>query len=112
MHNLDRPRYEKIRTDADESPFFYRLNNVCTHSDAFNLCWHEEMEIKYILSGRMNISCGTEIICAQEGDVVISNPCEYHGNQVEKDERAEYQFVCIDINKIFGGNVLTEYLQV
>ena len=109
MHNLDRSRYEKIRTEVDESPFLYRLRNVCTHNNVFNLRWHEEMEIKYILSGKMNISCGTEIICAQEGDVVISNPCEYHGNQVEKDDRAEYQFVCIDINRIFGDNDLTEH---
>ncbi len=111
MHDLDRSRYEKIRTDADDSPFLYRLKNVCTHDNVFNLRWHEEMEIKYILSGKMNISCGTEIVCAQEGDVVISNPCEYHGNQVEKDGRAEYQFVCIDINKIFGNNALTAHLK-
>ena len=69
------------------------------------------MEIKYILSGKMNISCGTEIVCAQEGDVVISNPCEYHGNQVEKGEYAEYHYVCVDINKIFGNNPLTEHLK-
>lgn len=109
MHNLDRSRYEKIRTDVDESPFLYRLQNVCTPDHVFNLRWHEEMEIKYILSGKMNISCGTEIVCAQEGDVVISNPCEYHGNQVDKDECAEYHFVCIDINRIFGDNDLTEH---
>lgn len=111
MHNRDRSRYERIRTEADESPFLYRLKNVCTYNNVFNLRWHEEMEIKYILSGKMNISCGTEIVCAQEGDVVISNPCEYHGNQVEKGENAEYQFVCIDIKKIFGGNELTEHLK-
>lgn len=111
MYNLDRSRYEKVRKETDESPFLYRLNNVCTPNHTFNLLWHEEMEIKYILSGKMNISCGTEIVCAQEGDVVISNPCEYHGNQVDKDERAEYQFVCVDINMIFGGNRLTDHFK-
>lgn len=109
MQNLDRSRYEKIRMDVEESPFVYRLNNSCTPEHIFNLRWHEEMEIKYIISGKMNISCGTEIVCAQEGDVVICNPCEYHGNQVEKDECAEYHYICVDINKIFGNNPLAQH---
>ena len=111
MQNLDRPRYERIKMDVPESPFVYRLNNRWMNDYEFNLRWHEEMEIKYIISGKMNVSCGTEIVCAQAGDVVISNPCEYHGNQVEKGEFAEYHFVCVDINKIFGDNPLTEHFK-
>ena len=41
--------------------------------------WHEEIEIKYILSGTAEIICGNQVFLANQGDVVVINSCEPHG---------------------------------
>ncbi len=90
----------------DGSPFFYALNKKVNENDFYNLAWHESMEIKYIVSGSLSINFGTHILKAEEGDIVVINPYEYHANLFESDSCVEYHLLCIDLSRIFNDATL------
>ena len=96
--------YEKIVYRNPDSPFVFDIHRRVNAHEHANLAWHEEMEIKHILSGTMSINLGSKVIRVKKGDVVIINPYEYHANVLEGDEEAEYDLLCVNLSRIFNKN--------
>ncbi len=96
--------YEKIVYRNPDSPFVFDMHRRVNAKDHANLAWHEEMEIKHILSGMMSINLGSKVIRVEKGDVVIINPYEYHANVLEEGEEAEYDLLCVNLSRIFNKN--------
>lgn len=88
------------------SLFKYTLNASVNSSARFQFAWHEEIEIKYIMSGSMTIAVGSNIIHAAKGDVVIANSCEYHSNKMEPGEEAVYHCVCLNLSNFFNRSLM------
>ena len=59
------------------------------------LRWHEEIEIKYFLSGKAEIFCGPRVFIAQAGDLVIINSCEMHGTRHYGEEKTQYHLLML-----------------
>lgn len=98
----DNVGYERISMGS-EGLFSFDRKIYRGEGDRVELRWHEQMEIKYILSGHIDINLGSHVISADKGDVIIINPYEYHANQVETGDEVEYYLACVDIPRFFGG---------
>ncbi len=96
--------YGKIVYQDPDFPFVFDMHRRVTAKDHANLAWHEEMEIKYILSGTMSINLGSKAIRVKGGDIVIINPYEYHANVLEEGEEAEYDLLCVNLSRVFNKN--------
>ena len=59
--------------------------------------WHEAIEIKYVLKGRINIMLETDVISADEGEIVFINPYEVHSN-VPTDGSGEYALIMVGLD--------------
>lgn len=105
MSFISTAEYEKILYNQDNSPFVYDLNRRVNSKIFTNLAWHEEIEIKYIVSGTLGIRLGTKMIRAKKGDIVIINPFEYHANVIEEGEDAVYHLLCVNLSRIFSGKL-------
>lgn len=46
------------------------------------LSWHEQLEIKYFLTGGAEITCGSKCFLTETGDMLIINPYEYHKSRI------------------------------
>jgi len=77
---------------------FYHISAKKLHDEADRLDmlrWHEEIEIKYMLSGQAEILCGPRVLIAQPGDVVIFNSCEMHGIRQHGSEPPVYHLLML-----------------
>lgn len=103
---FQKAEYDNILYSPSNSPFVTALETKVNSEARFKLSWHEEMEIKYILSGSLYIDVGVERIYAQKGDIVIINPCEHHRNFVKGGTEASYNILCVDVSRVFGSVIL------
>lgn len=87
--------YEHLQKKSDSTLPFYFTAAKSLHQVNCSPRWHEEIEIKYILSGTAEIICGTEVFIATAGDVVVINPCELHGMQAYGDESVSYHLLMV-----------------
>lgn len=101
--------YENLSFKA-ESPFLYLPPHPLKSGAPLTLRWHEQMEIKYILSGTLDVVCGAKVIRARPGDVVIINPCERHANQVP-DEHVSYHLLMVNSVPETFGSLAREYAE-
>lgn len=85
--------------------FFYVADKVLREGDGDRRRWHEEIEIKYIISGQVEILCGPQVFIAQAGDVVVINSCEMHGIRQYGAAPAEYHLLMIPPSLPFGGRL-------
>ena len=99
------PYHQEITTHG-RVLFRYGLNQSVNPNSRFELAWHEEIEIKYILSGTITMAVGTELIHASQGDVVIINSCEYHSNKMQPGEEAVYHCVCLNLSNFFNRSLM------
>ena len=65
--------------------------------------WHEEIEIKYVLSGKLNMMIETEIVTASAGDVIFINPYEVHSN-VMVEQAGTYCLIMLGLDYFPGGS--------
>ncbi|MBR2721650.1 MAG: helix-turn-helix transcriptional regulator [Clostridia bacterium] len=105
----EEPQYDKIITNDSTSFFLYKLNKKIYDQTKYVMSWHEQVEIKYIISGSVNIEIGTEVFSAQPGDIVIVNPYEYHTTRVVSGKEAVYHLLCVDISKYTVGSFFDKY---
>lgn len=121
--------YERLQKMSDNTlPFYYNTVNLPSRAISAPR-WHEEIEIKYILSGTAEFFCGTEVYIATAGDVVVTNPCELHSRQPYNDETVSYHLLMVSAelpllhegiqdtlphfeHLISGDRVLTGYLEL
>ena len=94
-------RYENIlqRIPADSAlSFLYIPGKIMRWNEEEHLDelrWHEELEIKYFLSGKAEILCGPRVFIAQAGDVVAINSCEMHGIRSYGEEDVQYHLLML-----------------
>lgn len=86
-------------------PFFYVANKVLREIDSDERRWHEEIEVKYMISGQAEILCGPRVFIAQAGDVVVINSCEMHGIRQHGAEPVVYHLLMIPPDLPFGGRL-------
>lgn len=94
-------KYENIpqRFKADPTLSFWyipgkiMLQHEEEHLD--ELRWHEELEIKYFLSGKAEVFCGPRVFIAQAGDTVVINSCEMHGIRPYGEEDVRYHLLML-----------------
>lgn len=101
-------QHQKIEYNKNSTPFVCNKNkriDLMTKA-ALNMCWHEELEIKYVIEGTMHIVIDNSTVVAKKGDIVIVNPCEYHNNLIATGDDAVYHLLCIDLNQIFNGGII------
>lgn len=70
-----------------------------------HLRWHEEIEIKYILSGQAEILCGPRVFIAKPGDVVVINSCEMHGIRSHGEETPSYHILMLPPTLPFNDQI-------
>lgn len=67
----------------------------------FGKSWHEELEIKYILSGRIRFFIEDELFEAEAGDTIIVNPYESHVT-MSGNEGSSYHMILLQPSGFFG----------
>lgn len=87
--------YEHLHKKADSTLPFFCFPAKSRSQVKCSPRWHEEMEIKYILGGTVEFICGTEVLIATAGDIVVVNPCELHGMQTYGDESVSYHLLMV-----------------
>jgi len=92
--------YQKVIYEKTDSPFACVLNRHRATGEQLDLAWHEEMEIKYIISGSVHVNFGTKVEQARQGDIVVVNSCQYHTNQFEPGEEVVYHLLCVDLARL------------
>ena len=60
--------------------------------------FHEEIEIKYVVSGRVTTMIDTEMISAETGDIIFFNPYEVHSNIVIDSQEGSYHLLVIGLD--------------
>jgi len=75
----------------DRQPFLDRKD------DAERL-FHEEIEIKYFVEGRVTLQIGNELIEAEAGDIVIINPNEFHSTIDIGDAGGRYHLMMMSLD--------------
>ena len=74
--------------------------------------WHEHFEMKLILSGSVEIFCGTELFVASAGDVVIINPYEPHGMRLCNDGELNYYLLMLSPDFPFSPSLADRYSEL
>ena len=87
--------YERIPKKSDNPlPFNYNASKTRQQPQCIPR-WHEEIEVKYILSGTAEFICGTEVIIAGAGDIIVTNPCELHGMKTYGSDCVTYHLLMV-----------------
>jgi AraC-like DNA-binding protein len=68
------PWHEKISLNTSQP---HRII-VSSMENGFPVHWHQEMEIVYVLEGRMRIGINDELYALEAGDVLFVGSCELH----------------------------------
>ncbi len=65
--------------------------------DSTSSLWHEEIELKCVLSGQVQMMIDTEIVTAGAGDIIFINPHQIHSN-VTLGEEGSYQLIILGLD--------------
>lgn len=102
---IENSNYENIGYFGSVLPFSYSIAKHLSEDRTGELSeprWHEELEIKYIISGMAEITCGPKIFVAEAGDIVLINPCERHAIRALNATDPEYHLFMADITLGLG----------
>jgi AraC-like DNA-binding protein len=90
--------YDKKAITNDRYPIIIYLDPSETGDDSIKPQWHSPMELRYVLSGEMDITIDQKSYIVKQGDLVIIRPNEYHRSQSLK--RSESVVIMFDFKKI------------
>lgn len=97
--------YDKIPPNNEGLPFSYMLHRHVNRTNDADLLipkWHEELEIKLILSGQAEIRCGTNVYLVRPGDIVVINSCELHCMHFLNEEDVCYHLLDISPKQLYS----------
>ncbi len=97
--------YDVIEYNGGGLPFAYTTNRFLKWPiwcDVQNTKWHEQLEIKLILSGTADINCGTKCCRVQTGDIVVINSCEPHNTCPVDDHPVSYHLLDISPELLYS----------
>ncbi len=69
--------------------------------------FHEEIEIKYVVSGKVTTMIDTETVSAETGDIIFFNPYEVHSNVVLGGQEGTYHLLVIGLD-FFSAHGLSD----
>ncbi len=110
--------YEHIYSVEDtenSKPYWYRVTYFHKEKSdnwLYVPLWHEQFEMKLILSGSVEIFCGTELFVASAGDIVIINPYEPHGMRLCNDEELSYYLLMLSPDFQFSPSLTKRYSEL
>lgn len=85
---------EVVKFNLDKPPLFIsESRKVLGHDSRL----HEAIEIKYVLRGKINVMVETDVISANEGEIIFMNPYEVHSN-VPAESTGEYALLMIGLD--------------
>jgi len=90
--------YEPISFNDINFPMYIEWNKKLKQDSLKKLeipRWHEQIEIKYFISGGAEVECDSKAYIAEAGDIVVINPCERHGTKYLYGE-PEYHLLIVD----------------
>ncbi len=90
--------YESIAFKDLNFPMDIKWSKTLVKEDPLRLGklrWHEQIEVKYFISGGAEIECDSKAYIAEAGDIVVINPCERHGTKYLFGS-PEYHLIMID----------------
>lgn len=67
--------------------------------------WHECLELKVIVSGRVTMMIDTETVTACAGEIICINPFEVHSNLLLDDEAGSYHLFMLDLDFFSAAGV-------
>ena len=69
-----------------------------TNAKTLNTAFHEEFEIKYFYEGSSLVVIDSDMIVAEQGDITVINPYEYHTIITNDTYSGKYLLMIIDLN--------------
>ena len=82
------------------------INNCTTRQ--WDEAFHETLEIKYFYEGRSMMMIGKEMIVAEQGDIVITNPFEVHSSILSDGYMGKYFILMVDLD-FFADNGIFDF---
>ncbi len=67
-------------------------------SSAVVSLWHEILELKLVVSGRVTMMIDTQTVTASAGDIICINPFEVHSNLLMDNEPGSYHLLMLDLD--------------
>ena len=107
--------YEHIQTEKNfdnSKPYSYNVSCFEGKNSSDWLYaprWHEQFELKLILSGNAEVFCGTEMYVAGPGDVVLINPYEVHGLRLHGEKELRYYCLMLSPDFPFCPSLAARY---
>lgn len=107
------PGYHEIIPRQGGSPILFnyaKTHYAETENDRTSiLSWHEQLEVKYFLTGGAEITCGSSVFLAQTGNLLVINPYEYHKSRIFDPGRVPvYHLMSIELDHPSVRSVLRD----
>ena len=92
---------DTVQVQSSQFPLAFSLDKVTPGGASL---FHEEVELKYIVSGNLTMLLDDKSISAQAGDIIFINPYEIHSNVVVQGDAAVYHIAVISLDFFSGNN--------
>lgn len=106
---MNQSSYQSLSGQSPENilldlPFYYVPTKSPTAGNEWAK-WHEELEIKFIHSGKAEITCGTDVFLAQQGDVIVVNSCQLHSIRPSEDDPVVYDLLMVSPGALYAPSI-------
>lgn len=92
---------DTVQIQSSQFPLAFSLDKVNPGGASL---FHEEVELKYVVSGNLTMLLDNKSVSAQAGDIIFINPYEIHSNVVVQGDAAVYHIVVISLDFFSGNN--------
>ena len=92
-------------------PFAVYLGRIPEYITGFPRHWHEEAELIYVTSGRLNVSVWAQNYLLEQGDIVIVLPHAIHAIEQVLSEKAEYYNIVFNFSLLGEDYLAEKYLK-
>ena len=94
---------DRVLLQPSQFPLSFSLDKVAPGGASL---FHEEVELKYIVSGSLTMLLDNKSITAQAGDIIFINPFQIHSNIAVLGGNAVYHIAVISLDFFSGSNSL------
>ena len=95
---------DTVQIQSHQFPLAFSLDKVTPGGASL---FHEEIELKYIISGNLTMLLDNKSVSAQAGDIIFINPFEIHSNVLVQEDTAVYHVAVISLDFFSGNNFYT-----
>jgi AraC-like DNA-binding protein/mannose-6-phosphate isomerase-like protein (cupin superfamily) len=105
--NMEKPALLREPMDMPDPHFPIKVNRCSSdrHGQVvFSHHWHEHLEFLYFVSGEATIECGSTVINAKAGDLIVVNSNELHYGISQSDDLFYYALIA-DISLLHSQSI-------